>query len=135
MTQSTMSVAILTDRDARVLVIRRRNTGFFTQPDAPVAPNGDPLDTLRRGLWDDLGLSLPRDSFALIGTFGTWAIDGGMRPVNAEVYAARAILTDITPQDGIAEAVWVHSDAPHVGPLAPLTEEMVLPRILDAITG
>ncbi len=131
----SLAIATLTDQDGNVLVIRRRNTGFFTQPDALIDEGADALAVLRKALWQDLGINLPTDAFAPMGSYGSWIVGEMTRPVDAQAFAARVIYRDVTPQEGVAEAVWVNPAAPHVGPLAPLTEETILPRIVDAMGG
>jgi len=128
-------VAALNDRTGRVLVIRRRDTGFFTQPGTLVDPGGDPLDALRAALWRDLGVSLPRTAFAPCECEPTWEPSNPSRMTPTIGFAARAILTEITPAERIAEAVWVNPEDPHVGPRAPLTEDTILPRVVDAMGG
>ncbi len=118
-----------------MLVIRRRNTGFFTQPDALIEDGADALAVLRKALWRELGINLAIEAFAPMGSYGSWIVGEMTQPVDALAFAARVVFTDVTPQDGIAEAVWINPAAPHVGPLAPLTADTVLPRIVDAMGG
>ncbi len=130
-----LAIAALNDRDGKVLVIRRRDTGFFTQPGTMVDPGDDPLDTLGATLWRDLGISLPRTAFAPCECGATWEPSNPSRMTPTIGFAARAVLTDITPADQIAVAVCVNPADPHVGPLAPLTENTILPRVVDAMGG
>ncbi len=132
---SRQAIAALNDRDGRVLVIRRRNTGFFTQPGTMIGPDDDPLDALRAALWRDLGISLPRTAFAPCECGATWEPSNPSRMTPTTGFAAVAILSEITPADHIAEAVWINPADPHVGPLAPLTENTILPRVVDAMGG
>jgi len=126
-------IAALNDRDGNVLVIRRRDTGFFTQPGTMIDADDDPLDALRAALWHDLGIALPRSAFALSECGPTWEPSNPSRLTPTEGFAARAIMTEITPGDGIAEAEWVNPVDPHIGPLSPLTADTILPRVADAM--
>jgi len=135
MTDSVQVIAALNDRDGKVLVVRRRDTWFFTQPGTMVEPGDEPLDALRAVLWDDLGIALPRTAFAPCACPPTWEPSNPARMTPTQGFAARAILTEITPAEHIAEAVWVNPADPHVGPLAPLTEDTILPRVVEAMGG
>ena len=92
-------------------------------------------DALRAALWRDLGVSLPRTAFAPCECEPTWEPSNPSRMTPTIGFAARAILTEITPAERIAEAVWVNPEDPHVGPRAPLTEDTILPRVVDAMGG
>ena len=134
-TNETLAIAALNDQAGRVLVVRRRDTGFFTQPGTAIAPDDDPLDALRAALWRDVGIALPRHAFAPSECPPSWKPSDPMRLVPTLGFAAAVRMPEVTPGEGIAEAVWVNPFDPHVGPLSPLTEDVILPRVADAMVG
>jgi 8-oxo-dGTP diphosphatase len=124
--------AVIRDAEGRVLMVRKRGALVWQQPGGKRdADDADDLHTLARELAEELGCHMHRDGARWLGRFSAPAANEPGYVVEAEVYQVTA--------DGPFEAgaeieavCWVDPAAPGDLPIAQLSGEQILPRLLGS---
>jgi len=125
-----IAAALVTGRDGRVLLVRKRGTAVFMQPGGKIEPGEAPVDALRRELLEELGLVVSPSSPVPIGRFSAVAANEPRRTIDADVFRLPVVQTP-EPRAEIEEAVWVTlAEADRLN-LAPLTRDRVLPMFRE----
>ena len=122
-----VSAAVITARDGRVLVVRKRGTERFMQPGGKPEPGETPDVTLVRELREELGLRLDLGALAPLGEFTAAAANEPGFLVVADVYRV-----DIGGQTPVADAEidevrWVTRAEASALDVAPLAATYFLP--------
>jgi 8-oxo-dGTP diphosphatase len=125
-----VSAAVITDREGRLLVVRKAGTTAFMQPGGKPEPGETPAETLSRELDEEVGLRIAPDELRPLGEFTAAAANEPGFEVVADVFAA-----DIGEQQPVVAAEidelrWItRADADELD-IAPLAREYFLPAAL-----
>ena len=125
-----VSAAVITDREGRLLVVRKAGTTAFMQPGGKPEPGETPAETLSRELDEEVGLRIAADELRPLGEFTAAAANEPGFEVVADVFAA-----DIGEQQPVVAAEidelrWItRADADELD-IAPLAREYFLPADL-----
>lgn len=123
--------AVIVDAEGRVLLVRKRGSAFFIQPGGKREPGEDALQTLARELHEELDVRLRADSARRLGEFEHDAVNEPGRRVRAKVFHVE-IEGEPRPCAEIAELAWLPPAGPHTVPIAPLSAEHILPRLVES---
>lgn len=122
-----VSAAIITDATGRVLVVRKHGTERFMQPGGKPEAGETAAQTLTRELHEELGLRIDEHALRPLGVFVADAANEPGHRVIATAFATNAEPGDVQVQAELAELRWITpADAASL-PLAPLSEEHLLP--------
>lgn len=121
-----IAVALVTGADGKVLLVRKRGTKVFMQPGGKIEGNEEPIDALRRELFEELGIIVSPSSPMRLGRFTAPAANEPGRLIDAELFKLALVQTPV-PRAEIEEAIWVKIDDVDRLNLAPFTRNDVLP--------
>lgn len=124
-----VSAAVVTDRDGRALVVRKRGTDVFMQPGGKPEPGEGPAETLARELAEELGVVVDPVDLDPLGVFESAAANEPGHRVIADAFALVLDPADVHASAEIAEARWIAPDDAGGIALAPLSTEHFLPLI------
>ena len=122
----TVVAALATDRDGRLLLVRKRGTARFMQPGGKPETGETLPGALVRELAEELGLTVADDSLTELGRFDTAAANEPGHALIAHVF--RLVVTDpVAAAAEIAEIRWcTAAEADSLGDrLAPLARELL----------
>ncbi|MCE4027923.1 MULTISPECIES: NUDIX domain-containing protein [unclassified Microbacterium] len=122
-----VSAAIITDTAGRVLVVRKQGTERFMQPGGKPEAGETAAQTLARELHEELGLLVDEDALRPLGVFVSAAANEPGHRVVATAFATSAEPGDVQVQAELAELRWITPADAESLPLAPLSEEHLLP--------
>lgn len=122
-----IAAAVIVDEAGRTLLVRKRGTKAFMQPGGKLAPGEDARQALTREVREELGCELAEGAEPL-GTYRAAAANEENCVVEAQLFSV-SLVGDIAPANEIDEALWLHPDEGAPLPLAPLTNDHVLPLI------
>ncbi|WP_309064670.1 NUDIX hydrolase [Microbacterium sp.] len=122
-----VSAAVVVDGEGRALVVRKQGTTRFMQPGGKPEPGESPAQTLVRELEEELALRVSESDLEPLGTFVSAAANEADHRVIATAFALRAEPQDVTVQAELAELRWLAPGDWDAVPLAPLSEEHLLP--------
>jgi 8-oxo-dGTP diphosphatase len=119
-----ISAAILTRRDGRTLLVRKRGTHAFMQPGGKIERGESPVDALCRELFEELGIAIVTADVQFIGRFAAPAANEPGYQVQADVFS---IETNEPVQPGfeIEEVMWIDPHESGSVHLAPLTRDLM----------
>ncbi|MDR6868049.1 8-oxo-dGTP pyrophosphatase MutT (NUDIX family) [Microbacterium resistens] len=122
-----VSAAVITDAAGRVLVVRKTGTVRFMQPGGKPEPGESAAETLARELHEELGMTVDPDALSPLGVFISDAANEPGHRVVATAFALSAEEDQVRVQAELAELRWITPDDVADTPLAPLSEEHLLP--------
>ncbi len=127
-----IAAAVVSDREGRLLLVRKQGTAFFMQPGGKIDEGETSLGALCRELHEELGLHIEQDQLLALGVQTAPAANEPGVVIEAHLYA----LVMDTPREAsaaaeIAEMVWVSREQAEQLPLAPLTRDYVLLKVGD----
>lgn len=121
-----IAAAILMAPDNRILLVRKAGTTAFMQAGGKIENGETPVAALQRELSEELGLTVNQDQAHYLGTFSAPAANEPGYTVEAEVFRI-ALTQPVAKAAEIEEIVWVDPLQKVELPLAPLTENYLLP--------
>ncbi|QYM73307.1 NUDIX domain-containing protein [Pseudochrobactrum sp. Wa41.01b-1] len=121
-----IAAAILMAPDNRILLVRKAGTTAFMQAGGKIENGETPVAALQRELSEELGLTINQDQAHYLGAFSAPAANEPGYTVEAEVFRI-ALTQPVAKAAEIEEIVWVDPLQKVELPLAPLTENYLLP--------
>lgn len=121
-----IAAAILMAPDNRILLVRKAGTTAFMQAGGKIENGETPVAALQRELSEELGLTVNQDQAHYLGAFSAPAANEPGYTVEAEVFRI-ALTQPVAKAAEIEEIVWVDPLQKVELPLAPLTENYLLP--------
>ena len=125
-----IATACLYDSQGRILLVRKRNTGFFMLPGGKAEIGETASMTVRRELNEELALDLDEAQLQWLGHFAAPAANEPGHWVEAEVFTAR-LTGEPRVQAEIEETAWLDLQRPDAHQLAPLLRERILPVLRE----
>ncbi|SJN27983.1 Nudix hydrolase family protein PA3470 [Microbacterium esteraromaticum] len=122
-----VSAAVIVDAAGRALVVRKQGTTRFMQPGGKPEAGETPAQTLVRELDEELSLRVDTTDLQPLGRFISAAANEPDHRVVADAFSLRAEPADVVVQAEIAELRWLERGDWTSVPLAPLSEEHLLP--------
>lgn len=125
-----IAAAILSGEDGKILLVRKRGTTAFMQAGGKIEAGEQPVETLRRELAEELGLSLQEDDAHYLGKFSAQAANEPGHLVVADIFHLN-LDPDcaVHPAAEIEEICWVTPENALKMTLAPLTRDHILPAL------
>jgi uncharacterized protein (TIGR00730 family) len=127
-----IAAAVITDKDGRVLLVRKLRTLFFMQPGGKLSAGETATEALTREINEELGCLVVKAEF--LGFFAAPAANEPMHRVEAALFQV-VISGQLKPRAEIEEIAWVDPATCSSLPLAPLTRDHVLPLLLLRRSG
>lgn len=121
-----IAAAILMAPDNRILLVRKVGTSAFMQAGGKIENGETPVAALQRELHEELGLTITQDQAYYLGAFSAPAANEPGFTVEAEIFRI-ALDQPVAKAAEIEEIIWVDPLQKVNLPLAPLTENYLLP--------
>jgi 8-oxo-dGTP diphosphatase len=121
-----IAVALIVRENGDTLLVRKRGMPMYMQSGGDINAEETPKAALARHLYRELGLLVAPARMAPFGCFEAEAADAPDHLLIAYVFLIKLHKEEITPADGIDEAVWTPVDDAPAMPLAPLTRNHIL---------
>ncbi len=121
-----IAAAILMAPDNRILLVRKAGTTAFMQAGGKIENGETPVAALQRELSEELGLTVNQDQAHYLGAFSAPAANEPGFTVEAEIFRI-ALTQPVAKAAEIEEIIWVDPLQKVELPLAPLTENYLLP--------
>lgn len=121
-----IAAAILMGPDNRILLVRKAGTSAFMQAGGKIEAGETAIAALQRELHEELGLNITQDQPHYLGHFSAPAANEPSFMVEAEIFRI-ALEQSVSKAAEIEEIIWVDPLQPVERPLAPLTENYLLP--------
>jgi 8-oxo-dGTP diphosphatase len=127
-----IAAAVIVDDAGRVLLVRKRGTDRFMQAGGKIDPGESASEAVVRELEEELGLVVDAAVLDYWGRFTAVAANELDHVVDAEAFflaLPRAIASSVAAAAEIEELVWAQPNEALALPLAPLTRDILLPRL------
>lgn len=121
-----IAAAIIMAPDNRILLVRKAGTTAFMQAGGKIEGGETAVAALQRELNEELGLVISQDEPRYLGVFSAPAANEPGYVVKAEVFHI-TLDQPVAKAAEIEEIVWVDPLQPVALPMAPLTENYLLP--------
>lgn len=121
----TVAAAIIINQHQQLLVVRKKNTAYFMQVGGKLEPDEDPEQTICRETLEEIATPVQIKQF--IGRFETAAANEANHQLISYVYWVELAQPPKIAAE-IAEMRWIEVDDQDT-PLAPLTQQVVLPWV------
>lgn len=132
-----IAAAVIERADGALLFVRKRGTTAFLQPGGKLEPDELASSALVRELREELGMELVPQDLIPVGRFSARAANEAGTMVDAHVFEAPATGVPVAAAE-IDELAWVDPRDPGRVELAPLSRDILIPRMLarrGATTG
>lgn len=124
--------ALIVDDAGRALMVRKTGTSVFMQPGGKPEPGESSAEALCRELHEELGLVVRARDLERVGRFESDAANEPGHRVVAEVFCVRRPITEVVCAAEIDEARWIGPDDVDAQPIAPLSQQWLLPIVFGA---
>lgn len=122
-----IAAAVINDATGVCLLVRKQGTTAFMQPGGKMEPGETPEQALVRELKEELSIQIAIADLTYIGHFSDQAVNEPRYVIEADVYRVQGVNSVVTPAAEIAEIAWVNPKTLTTLPLAPLTQQQLLP--------
>ena len=127
----TVAAAVIRNAQNQLLLVRKKNTAYFMQVGGKLEPQEDPQQCLIREIREEIGCDCQVEQF--IGRFETAAANEPDHQLVSYVYEVNLRQAPNIAAE-IAQMTWLDL-ADRSLPLAPLTEQVVIPWCTAQITS
>ncbi|WP_094249359.1 NUDIX hydrolase [Escherichia coli] len=124
-----IAAAIITDKQNRLLLVRKRGTVYFMQPGGKPEPGEDAQSALLRELKEELELDLSPDILMPLGELTCPAANEPGYLLHTCLFQIKGQVGTVRPAAEIEEVRWLSPSEIPSTPLAPLTVNEVIPRV------
>lgn len=124
-----IAAAVITDDSGRLLLVRKRGTPYFMQPGGKMEPGEEPQATLVRELMEELNLVISPEDLTPLGMFTELAANEPGFELQASMFILDKQPGDIQAEAEIEEIYWLSPEEVSCKPLAPLTENKIIPLV------
>lgn len=119
-------VAAVIVREGRFLLVRKRGTTSYMQVGGKVEPGEEPRAALVRECAEEIGLDVPPQALVPRGRRTAVAANEADTMIDAHVFAVELPAGfEPEPRAELAEVVWVDPSDPAVGPIAPMSLDLL----------
>ena len=128
------AAAVIVDDAGRLLLVRKRGTDRFMQAGGKVDVGETAVHAVVRELFEEIGLVVDPEVMQYWGRFHAVAANEHNHVVDAESFyiaVSHATAVEIAAAAEIDEIVWVTPAQALELPLAPLTRDVLLPRLVS----
>lgn len=126
-----IAAALITRRDGRALLVRKRNSTAFMQPGGKIQAGEEPAAALCRELAEELHFIVHPDGLTYVGRYTAPAANEPGHVVIAEVFRLESEDSAVAYAE-IEEIAWVNPADTGDMPLAPLTRDYIMPLLNGA---
>lgn len=124
--------ALVTDKDGRMLVVRKNKSIYFQMVGGKIENNEQPIQTLEREFKEEINIDINLHNVSFLGNYSTTAVNEKNTQVYANVYHVQLTSVDkINNAAEIEEMVWLTKENYKSYRLAHLLEEFSLPIWLN----
>lgn len=124
-----IAAVVITDKQQRMLMVRKKNTLFFMQPGGKIEPQESAQTAVIRELQEELGVSLKDSLLIPMGEFTDIAANEPGYIVQATLFRHEQPLSRVAAAAEIEEVRWVSREEANTLLLAPLTKNIIIPRV------
>jgi 8-oxo-dGTP diphosphatase len=119
-------VAAVIVREGRFLLVRKRGTAAFMQVGGKIEPGEDPRAALVRECAEEIGLDVEPGALVSLSRRTAVAANEADTVIDAHVFGIE-LPTGFEPEPRaeLAEVVWVDPADPQVGPIAPMSVDLL----------
>ncbi|WP_294904529.1 NUDIX hydrolase [Tatumella sp. UBA2305] len=130
-----IAAAVITDKQQRMLLVRKKNTRYFMQPGGKIEPQESAQIAVIRELQEELGVSLEASQLKPMGEFTDIAANEPGYIVQATLFRHEQPLSEVAAAAEIEEVRWVSREEASTVLLAPLTKNIIIPRVWGVVNG
>jgi 8-oxo-dGTP diphosphatase len=130
-----IAAAVIVDEAGRVLLVRKRGTDRFMQAGGKIDAGETAAEALVREISEELGILVDAAALTYWGRFTAVAANEHNHVVDAEAFFLALpdpISSTVAAAAEIEELIWSQPEAALSLPLAPLTHDILLPRLAVA---
>lgn len=130
-----IAAAVITDRQQRMLLVRKKNTRYFMQPGGKIEPQESAQAAVIRELQEELGVSLKASLLIPMGEFTDNAANEPGYIVQATLFRHDQPMSEVAAAAEIEEVRWVSREEASSILLAPLTKNIIIPHVWGKVNG
>jgi len=120
--------ALVTDKDGRMLVVRKNKSIYFQMVGGKIDGTEKPIETLEREFKEEINININLHRVEFLGNYTTKAVNEENTLVNASIFHVHLNFTDIIKIDAeIEEMAWIIKEDYKNYQLAHLLKEFSLP--------
>ncbi len=133
---STLHIAAvcLTDKQGRLLVVRKHNTRFWMLPGGKAESGETPFATMQREVLEEIGIQVTKEHTPYLGHFEAVAANEADHQVSAHIFYGHYD-GQLTPLAELAEVKWTYPAHLPEADIAPILKEAVLPALMTRLAA
>jgi len=116
-------------QNGKVLVSRTKEQELFIMPGGKIAPGETVEQALVRELYEEFQIRIPKNGFKYFNTYRAQAAHDLDKTVQMDTFLITAWEGEITPDNEIAEILWVGSTLPEEKKFGSILRLEVLPQL------
>lgn len=129
-----IAAAVITDKQQRMLLVRKKGTLYFMQPGGKIEPRESAQAAVIRELQEELNVSLQAAELTEMGQFTDNAANEPGYIVQATLFSTEKQVGEVAAAAEIEEVRWVSREEAHSVLLAPLTQNIIIPRVWGTVS-